>query len=70
MQGIIDVCFEEDGKMILADYKTDVVERPVELVERYRTQLAYYTEALERLMDKEVAEQIIYSFHFEKEILL
>ena len=56
--------------MILADYKTDVVERPVELVERYRTQLAYYTEALERLMGKEVAEQIIYSFHFGKEILL
>ena len=70
VQGIIDVCFEEDGKMILADYKTDVVERPVELVERYRTQLAYYTEALERLMEKEVAEQIIYSFHFEREILL
>lgn len=70
VQGIIDVCFEEDGKMILADYKTDVVEQPVELVERYRTQLAYYTEALERLMEKEVAEQIIYSFHFEKEILL
>lgn len=70
VQGIIDVCFEEDGKMILADYKTDVVEKPVELVERYRTQLAYYKEALERLMEKEVAEQIIYSFHFEKEILL
>lgn len=70
VQGIIDVCFEEEGKMILADYKTDVVEKPVELVERYRTQLAYYKEALERLMGKEVAEQMIYSFHFEKEILL
>lgn len=70
VQGIIDVCFEEEGKMILADYKTDVVEKPVELVERYRTQLAYYAEALQRLMGMEVAEQMIYSFHFEKEILL
>lgn len=70
VQGIIDVCFEEEGKMILADYKTDVVEKPVELMERYRTQLAYYAEALQRLMGMEVAEQMIYSFHFEKEILL
>lgn len=67
VQGIIDVCFEENGKMILADYKTDVVDTLEQLASRYRTQLSYYAEALERTRGLPVTEQIIYSFHFEKE---
>ena len=27
LQGVIDCCFEEDGKMILVDYKTDRVKQ-------------------------------------------
>jgi len=68
VQGIIDVCFVEDGHIILADYKTDVVENPEDLVARYHTQLDYYAEALERLMKLPVTEKIIYSFRFEGEI--
>ncbi len=70
IQGIIDVFFEEDGKMIVADYKTDAVKTPEELIGRYQIQLDYYAEALGRLTGREVTEKIIYSFALGKEIML
>ena len=70
IQGIIDVFFEEDGKIVVADYKTDVIKRPEELVLRYQTQLDYYEEALSRLTGKNVTQKIIYSFALGKEILI
>ena len=68
VQGIIDVYFEEDGQLVLMDYKTDKVSCEKELVERYRAQLEYYAKALERLTGKNVKEKIIYSFTLQKEI--
>ena len=62
VQGVIDVYFEEDGKLILMDYKTDRVDSGEELIKRYKTQLDYYAEALSRLEKKPVAEILIYSF--------
>ena len=70
IQGIIDVFFEEEGKIIVADYKTDVVKSPEELIQRYQVQLDYYGEALARLTGKEVCEKIIYSFALGREIML
>lgn len=67
IQGIIDVYFEEDGNIIVADYKTDVVKTPEELIDRYQIQLDYYGEALERLTGKKVTEKVIYSFALGKE---
>lgn len=68
VQGIIDVYFEEEGSLVVADYKTDVVEREEELIQRYKAQLDYYAEALERLTGKSVKEKVIYSFYLGKEI--
>lgn len=70
IQGIIDVFFEEEGKIIVADYKTDVVKSPEELIQRYQVQLDYYGEALARLRGKEVTEKIIYSFALGREIMV
>ena len=70
IQGIIDVYFEEDGQLVVADYKTDAVDQAEELVRRYRIQLEYYAQALERLTGKPVKEKILYSFALAKEILL
>ncbi|MEG1877418.1 MAG: helicase-exonuclease AddAB subunit AddA [Lachnospiraceae bacterium] len=67
VQGIIDVYFEEDGELVVADYKTDQVTSGAELWNRYRTQLDYYADALERLTGKQVKEKIIYSFALGKE---
>ena len=66
IQGIIDVFFEEDGELVLLDYKTDSVPSLQALWDRYETQLDYYQEALEKLTGKKVKERILYSFHLGK----
>ncbi len=66
IQGIIDVFFVEDGKLVLLDYKTDVIGSMEELWNRYSTQLDYYQEALEKIMGVPVGEKVLYSFYLEK----
>lgn len=70
IQGIIDVWFEEEDGLVVADYKTDAVTEAQELINRYRLQLDYYGRALEQLTGKKVKEKIIYSFALLKEIWL
>lgn len=62
IQGIVDVYFEEDGELVIVDYKTDRVSTLEELKERYQTQLDYYEEAISRMTGKRVKEKIMYSF--------
>ena len=66
IQGIIDVFFVEQNKLVLLDYKTDVIASMDELWNRYSTQLDYYGEALTGLMAMPVGEKILYSFYLEK----
>lgn len=70
IQGIIDVWFEEDGELILVDYKTDRVLEGEEqvLLNRYQIQLLYYARALEQITQKKVREAVIYSLTLQKEI--
>ena len=75
VQGIIDAFFIEEDEngnqyVVVADYKTDRVKESGELVLRYRTQLEYYAEALERMTRLPVRERIIYSFRLHEEIPL
>ena len=56
VQGAIDCCFEEDGKWILLDYKTDRSDDAAALTRRYQAQLRMYALALERITGMEVAE--------------
>ena len=70
IQGIIDVFFEEEDHIVVADYKTDRVEKDDELIRRYQVQLDYYAEALYKLTGKPVKEKIIYSFALGREIVL
>ena len=67
IQGIIDVCFEEDGMFVIADYKTDRVKTIKELEDRYRIQLECYKMAVERISKINVAEMIIYSVSLGEE---
>ncbi len=67
VQGIIDVFWLEDGKIVLMDYKTDSVHTPEELLTRYATQLRLYGEALGKVFGKPdgtmmETENLIYSF--------
>ena len=65
LQGIIDLYFEEDGKVVLVDYKTDYVEegKAQEVVDRYTKQLQYYAKAIEAIIGKMVKEKYIYLFN-------
>ena len=64
VQGIIDACFEEEGELVLVDYKTDSVQENVKevLTKRYKTQLDYYEQALCQVTGKTVKERMIYAF--------
>lgn len=72
IQGIIDLYFEEDGELVIVDYKTDRVMKgkagEKELVKRYAIQLDYYAKALAQLTGKKVKEKIIYSFALGREV--
>lgn len=68
VQGIIDAFFEEDGKLVLVDYKTDRIHEIGELVQRYKTQVVQYANALKSLKNKEIKDAILYSFCLDQEI--
>ncbi len=64
LQGVIDCCFEEDGGLVLIDYKTDFVpDGDTSIIkERYELQLRYYARALEKITGMPVKESYIYMF--------
>ena len=70
VQGIIDCLFEEDGKIVILDYKTDRVykddiskeDRINEIVKNYKVQLDLYEEAVKEIFNMEVKEKILYLF--------
>jgi len=70
LQGVIDIYFKEQGKLILLDYKTDSVLEGGEelLIKRYKKQFALYQAALEQMTGEKVKEMILYSFGLGKEI--
>mgnify|MGYP000093177890 FL=1 len=70
VQGIIDAMFEENGKLIIVDYKTDNVADIRQLETRYKTQLELYADAVQLSLGKEVGEKIIYSTKFGDELVL
>lgn len=71
VQGIVDCFFEEEGKVIIVDYKTDHIpkEGGEEILRnRYKIQLDYYQRAIEQITGKKVSQRILYSFALEKEV--
>ena len=60
MQGVIDCCFEENGKWVLIDYKTDSPSDVPGAIERHRPQLEIYAQALETITGMQVCERILY----------
>ncbi len=62
LQGVIDCFFEEDGELVLVDYKTDRYADISEIHEKYDRQLELYKYALEKITKKKVKEKIIYLF--------
>lgn len=63
LQGAVDLCFEEDNKLVILDFKTDRVDEFSELKTKYSEQLSHYAMACEKIFSKPVKEKIIYSFN-------
>ena len=69
VQGVIDCCFEEDGRMILIDYKSSYIRpgaaREAELErirDEYKVQIELYSEAVLKGTGMEVSEAYLYLF--------
>lgn len=61
VQGVLDLCFIENGAWILVDYKTDAVSDASELIGRYGDQMRWYARALRELTGLPVREMLLYS---------
>lgn len=66
VQGVIDCCFEENGKMILIDYKTNFIRTEIfeDEIERirneYKTQIELYIKAVQEGTGLPVGEAYLY----------
>ena len=64
IQGIIDVLFEEeDGCLVLLDYKTDRDTDAERIAARYALQIQLYSEAIEAILGKKIKERYLYLLH-------
>ncbi len=56
MEGVIDVLYEKEGNLYLADYKTDHVQRKdlSSVMEHYYHQAEIYSEAVCRSLQRDV----------------
>ena len=71
LQGVVDCCLEEDGALVIIDYKTDSVRTEEEIAARaelYRGQLLAYARALTRIFEKPVKEGVLFFLAPGKEI--
>ena len=66
LQGVIDLCFLEDGAWVLVDFKTDRVSSAQELWQRYGRQLSFYRRALLEGTPWPVKEWALYSLRLGK----
>lgn len=63
LQGVVDCFIEEDGEIVIIDYKTDYIGKKAELSGKakfYSGQLRAYAGALERICKKPVKECALY----------
>ena len=65
VQGVIDCLFEEEGKVVVLDYKTDHRDEAW-LKENYKPQLDLYMRAATAALGKPQGHKLIYSFFLKK----
>ncbi len=70
VQGVADMFFEEEGKLVLVDYKTNRHTTSEKLIQEYKGQLEIYKKALEEMTGKEVKECELFSFTLKKQIAI
>lgn len=67
VQGIIDLYFIEDNKLVLVDYKSDKITKALSFYKSiYEAQLKLYEEALTKMSKYEVKESLLYFMDVDK----
>ena len=69
VQGVIDCCFEEGGRMVLVDYKSNYIDprkdhdaELARLKDEYRVQIELYSEAVNKGTGMDVSEACLWLF--------
>jgi len=71
LHGVVDCAFEEDGGLVIVDYKTERIKGSLaKMAEEYRPQMDLYQYALEKIFGQKVKERIIYFFEADTHIVL
>lgn len=70
VQGVVDLFVIKDDGIVLIDYKTTRAKCESDLINHYETQFHLYAKALEDFYGKKVVQKIIYSFYFDKPIIV
>ena len=63
LQGVVDCCIEENGELVIIDYKTDNIHTEEQLQQRcslYESQVKAYTMSLCRIFSMPVKESVLY----------
>ncbi len=68
IEGVADCAFEENGELVIIDFKTDRASDESELVAHYREQLSVYRRCLSEVIGLPVKQTVIYSFSLGKTI--
>ncbi|MFI3326187.1 MAG: helicase-exonuclease AddAB subunit AddA [Clostridia bacterium] len=70
LQGAVDCCFVENGKLYIVDFKTDRIKETKDFIKEYGIQLQLYANALKQVKNMEIGACFIYSFYLDKQIEL
>ena len=72
LQGVVDCAFETPEGHVVEDFKTDRItpQQQAQRAEHYRPQLEAYALALGRVLEKNVAEMLLYFFHTNSTVKL
>ncbi len=68
IEGVVDCAFEENGKLVIIDFKTDRASSGEELIEEYGPQLDTYRKCMSKVLGIPVSETVIYSFALGKTV--
>ena len=70
VQGVVDFMTNNDDEIIVVDYKTTRFNNENDFSKKYKIQLDLYAKAIEDFYGKKVTKKYIYSFYFDKAIII
>lgn len=70
VQGVADIVIIKSDQIVLIDYKTTKFKTEKMFKEKYETQLNLYAKALQEFYEKPVLKKYIFSFYFDKPIIV